>query len=170
MTDMLESGVQTTVVVRNMTKGVLVIASDPRRTQEVTFEGLNSPDGGDYQYMPREIIATPAFARQLALKTLVVVRGEDDPLVRAAVGRQSEAFWARAQTDKDEALSVLDHEPDNDFLAIPCIGPGPRAGAVCGTEVPVKAASKDSQPPLCGAHENLAERAVKRGSQPWAIE
>jgi hypothetical protein len=158
------------VVVRNMTKGVLVIASDPKRTAEVTFGAKGSPDGDDYQHMPEEILRTPAFAKQLAIGTLAVVEGEDSPLVRAAVQNQANAFWKRAAQDADDALSVLDHEPDNDYLAVPCIGPGARAGATCGTEVPVKAASAGVQPPLCDLHIGLAERAVKRGSQPWVIE
>jgi hypothetical protein len=158
------------VVVRNNTKGVLVIASDPKRTHEVTFGAKGSPDGEDYQHMPEEILRIPAFARQLAIGTLSVVEGEDNPLVTAAIKHQADGYWKRAKQDADEALSVLDHEPDGDYLAIPCIGPGTRAGATCGTEVPVKASAAGAQPPLCDAHAGLAERAVRRGSQPWVIE
>jgi hypothetical protein len=170
MTQMLEARPYQAVVVRNKTKGVLVIASDPKSTHEVTFAAMGDQGGEDYQHMPEEILRTPAFARQLAIGTLEVAEGGDNPLVEAAIKQQSGAFWQRAKQDDAEALSVLDHEPDNDYLAIPCIGPGPRPGATCGTEVPVKAASAGVQPPLCDVHIGLAERAVKRGSQPWAIE
>jgi hypothetical protein len=160
----------TSVICQNMTDSVLVIASDPRRTHEVTFEGKGSPAGGDYQHMPREIIATPAFARQIALGTLRVVQGEDDPLVASAMQSQSDAFWKRAEADKAAALGTLDEVADNDYTVLTCIGPGTRPDAPCGENIPVKAAEANAKPPLCSRHENLAEQCVRRGSNPWVLE
>lgn len=160
----------TTVVVQNMTDSVLVIASDPRRTHEVTFGGKGAQDGSDFQHMPPEIVRTPAFARQLSLKTLRVVQGEDDPLVVAALKHQSDAFWARAQQEKDAALSTLDEKADDDFVVVNCIGPGTRPDAPCGENIPVKAAEVHARPPLCSRHENLADKCLRRGNGPWIRE
>lgn len=170
MTELAIAPAPAAVICRNMTAGPLVIASNPRREHEVTFEGKGDLNGGDYQHMPPEILATPAFAKQIALGTLVVTQGTDNPAVKAALANQSDAFWKRAEADKSAALATLDHEPDKDFLAIPCIGPGTRQGATCGTEVPVKAAQAAATPPLCSAHTYLTDRCVKRGNNPWAIE
>jgi hypothetical protein len=160
----------TSVVCQNMTDSVLVIASDPRRTHEVTFEGKGSPDGGDYQHMPREIIATPAFARQIALGTLRVVQGEDDPLVQSAMSRQSDAFWKRAAADKAAAMDTLDEVADNDYVVVNCIGPGTRPDAPCGENLPRKAAEAQAAPPLCDRHAALEGKCTRRGTGPWVLE
>ena len=158
------------VVCQNMTDSVLVIASDPRRTHEVTFEGKGSPGGGDYQHMPREIIATPAFARQIALGTLRVVQGADDPLVASAMQSQSDAFWKRAEADRAAALGTLDEVADNDYVVVTCIGPGTRPDAPCGENLPRKAGEAEAAPPLCDRHTALADKCVRRGTGPWQLE
>jgi hypothetical protein len=160
----------TSVICQNMTDSVLVIASDPRRTHEVTFEGKGSPSGGDYQHMPREIIATPAFARQIALGTLRVVQGEDDPLVASAMQNQSDAFWKRAEADKAAALDTLDEVADNDYLVLQCIGPGTRPDAPCGENIPARAKEAAGIVPLCDRHANLKDKCVRRGDGPWVLE
>lgn len=160
----------TTIVCQNQTASVLVIASDPRRTHEVTFEGKGSPGGGDYQHMPREIVATPAFARQIALGTLKVIQGEDDPLVQSAMQRQSDAYWKRAEEDKAAALSTLDETADNDYLVVNCIGPGTRPDAPCGENITVKAADAGAKVPLCDRHAHLTDKCIRRGTGPWVLE
>jgi hypothetical protein len=159
-----------TIVCQNMTDSVLVIASDPRRTHEVAFEGRNSPSGGDYQHMPREIVATPAFARQIALGTLKVVEGAEDPLVQSAMQRQSDSYWKRAEKDAAAALETLDHVADNDYLVQSCFAPGTRAGAACGADIPVKASEAQVKPPLCDKHAHLTDRCIRRGTGPWQLE
>ena len=160
----------TTVVCQNMTASVLVIASDPRRTHEVTFEGKDSPTGGDFQHMPEEIIKTPAFRRQLALRTLRVVQGEDDPYVTQAMQYQSDAFWKRADEERAAALSTLDEVADNDYLVLQCIGPGTRPDAICGENIPAKAKEAAGIVPLCDRHQGLKDRCVRRGDGPWVLE
>jgi len=160
----------TTVIVQNQTDSVLVIASDPRRTHEVNFEAKGSPSGGDFQHMPPEIVRTPAFARQLSLGTLKVVQGEDDPVVKAALQHQSDAFWARAAQDKAAALDTLDEVADNDYLVVNCIGPGTRPDAPCGENIPRKKEQAEAAPPLCDRHAGLADKCVRRGTGPWVRE
>ena len=128
------------VVCRNMTRGVLVIASDPRRTHEVNFGAYDTSDGSDYQHMPPEIIRTPAFAKQIAIGTLVVIEGGEDPVA------------------------------DNDYVTIQCIGPGTRADAVCGENIPRKATEVMVTPPLCDRHQGLKDRCMRRGDGPWLLE
>lgn len=160
----------TAVVCRNQTAGVLVIASDPRRTHEVNFGPVDASDGSDYQHMPPEIIRTPAFAKQIAIGTLTVVQGEDDPVVRAAMSRQSDAYWKRADEEKARSLSVLDEVADNDFVVVNCIGPGTRPDAPCGENIPRKSADVMNAPPLCDRHSALKDRCVRRGDGPWILE
>ena len=160
----------TTVIVQNMTASVLVIASDPRRTHEVTFEGKGSPSGGDFQHIPPEIVRTPAFARQLSLGTLKVVQGEDDPAVKAALQHQSDAFWKRAEEDRAAALSTLDEVADNDYVVLQCVGPGTRPDAPCGENIPRKNAEAMARPPLCDRHIGLTDKCVRRGDGPWVLE
>jgi hypothetical protein len=161
---------QATVVVRNLTSSVLVIASDPKRTHEVNFEAKGAPDGGDYQHMPPEIIATPAFARQISLGTLEVVQGADSPVVQQAMRAQGSKFWAQQDKDRDAALATIDREPDRDFQVLKCVGPGTRAGSPCGTDIPLRVTELATAVPLCTAHEHLKDRAVRRGSGDWQIE
>lgn len=158
------------VVCRNMTRGVLVIASDPRRTHEVNFGAYDTSDGSDYQHMPPEIIRTPAFAKQIAIGTLVVIEGGEDPVVQAAMSRQSDAYWKRADDERAAALSTLDPVADNDYVTIQCIGPGTRADAVCGENIPRKATEVMVTPPLCDRHQGLKDRCMRRGDGPWLLE
>lgn len=160
----------TTVIVQNMTAGPLVIASDPKATHEVRFGGKGSSDGSDFQHMPPEIVRTPAFARQLSLGTLRVVQGDDDPVVRAALQNQSDAFWKRAADEARAARETLDEVADNDYLVIQCIGPGTRPGAPCGENIPVQAKEAAGKVPLCDRHGHLKDRCVRRGDGPWILE
>jgi hypothetical protein len=160
----------TTVVVQNMTNSVLVIASDPRRTHEVTFGGKGATDGSDFQHMPPEIVRTPAFARQLSLGTLRVVQGEDDPIVQAALRSQSDAFWKRSAEDRDAALATIDEKADDDYAVGTCIGPGTRPDRPCAQEIPYRVRDAESFIPLCDRHQHLKDQAVKRGSNPWVLE
>lgn len=160
----------TTVVCRNMTNGVLVIASDPRRTHEINFGAKGASDGSDYQHMPPEITRTPAFAKQIAIGTLIVVQGEEDPVIQAAMARQSDAYWKRADEERAQSLSVLDEVADNDFIVVNCIGPGTRPDAPCGENIPRKQAEAMAAPPLCDRHQGLKDRCLRRGDGPWIME
>ena len=157
------------VVCRNKMSGPTVIASDQRSTHEVIFGGAGDPEGKDVQYIPQEILQTPQFAAALAKGILEVVSGEDNEQVKAALQNQTDAFWNRAAKDNADALATLEAPADNDLIAIPCIGPGTREGAVCGETVPVRQREQGNQPPLCARHEALTERCVKRGTGPWEL-
>lgn len=161
----VDSGI---VVCRNLMDGPTVIASDQKSTHEVIFQGKGDPDGGDYQHMPAEIIKTPQFARAVSNGILEIDEGADSELVQNALRSQANAFRRRNQSQKTEAEASLERPQEGEILAVDCIGPGTRPGAHCGVQVPLK--TGDARPPLCSAHENLAERCVKRGSEPWKLE
>src|SRR5260370_42629710 len=156
-----------TVGCRNNMSGPTVIASDNRSTHEVVFSGKNDPDGKDFQDVPEEIVRTAQFKSAIRKKILTVVDDSGDPelqqILAEAQQHQSDAFWKRAQNDRDAALAVLEAPADNDLILIPCIGPGSREGAVCGEEVPVRQREAMQRPPLCSRHEALAEQCMRRG-------
>lgn len=163
-------GTPTHVICRNRMAGPTVISSDIKGTHEVVFQGRDDPGGEDYQILPEEILKTPQFSRAISKGILEVVQGEDDPIVAQALKRQTDAFWQRSQADAVAAREVLDAPQENDLIAVQCIGPGSRPGAVCGTDIPVRSREAQSSPPLCAAHESLKDRCVRRGDGPWTLE
>lgn len=168
--DVAVPGLEATVMCRNMMAGPTVIASDPKQTHEVIFGPRDDPQGEDVQPIPLELVKSPAFARALRQGILAVVSGENNPVVQAALSRQTDSFQKRMAADELRARESLDAPSDNDMLVVVCIGPGTREGATCEEQVPVRARDKDSRPPLCDRHQHLAELAVKRGTRPWALE
>ena len=159
-----------TVMCRNMMSGPTVIASDPKQTHEVIFGPKDDPQGEDIQPIPEALVKSPAFAKAIRQGILAVVAGEDNPVVQAALTRQTDAFQKRIQADNLKARESLDAPSQNDMLVVTCIGPGSREGTTCEEQIPVRAADAGSKPPLCSRHEHLTELAVKRGSQPWTLE
>lgn len=171
-TDIAEAApsVSAQVVCRNMMGGPTVIASDQKSTFEVVFGGKDSPDGSDYQVIPQEIVRTPQFSQAISKGILQVTQGTDNPVVRQAMQAQTDAFWKRAQADDVAAREVLDAPQDNDLIAVQCIGPGPRPGAVCGQDIPVRAREATAAPPLCPQHQSLKDQCLRRGDGPWTLE
>jgi hypothetical protein len=160
----------TQVVCRNRMGGPTVLASDNKSTHEVVFQGQNDPDGNDYQIVPEEIIRTPQFARAISQGILEVTEGTDDPIVKGALSRQTDAFWKRSNADREKAMEVLDEASDNDLIVVTCIGPGTRPGTACGADIPVRTREKYSAPWLCSMHQSLKDRCVRRGDGPWQLE
>lgn len=158
------------VMVQNMMGGPTVIAADAKRNYEMIFAGKDDPQGEDVQEVPEELLRTKQFRDALRKGILAVVQGEDHPVVVAAMARQTSAFQQRMAKENLAAREVLDAVSDHDITVVTCIGPGSREGAVCGDMVPVKEKDQNSRPPLCDRHMHLADFAVKRGTQPWALE
>lgn len=163
-------GLEATVMCRNMMAGPTVIASDPKQTHQVVFGPKEDPNGEDIQPIPAELVRSPAFAKAIRQGILSVVAGEDNPVIVAALARQTDAFQKRIKADELKARESLDAPSQNDMVVVTCIGPGSRDGQACEEQVAVRAAEAGSKPPLCSRHEYLAEMAVKRGSQPWVLE
>lgn len=159
------------VMVQNRTDTIVVLASDPKQTHEVIWGALGAQDGTDIQPVPEEIIRTPAFARSLAIGIIAVVDGgEGNDAVQAALKIQGDAYRKRLAQEKDASLAVLETEPDNDLVAVQCIGPGTRPDTRCEDTIPVRAREMNASPPLCTRHAILADRCVRRGNGPWTLE
>ena len=170
VTDVAVPGLEAAVMCRNMMAGPTVIASDPKQTHQVIFQGRDHPDGEDVQPIPAELLRTPQFVKALRQGILSVVSGEDNPVVQAALSKQSDAFHKRIAADELKAREVLDAPSEDDMIAVICIGPGTREGNTCEEQVPIRSREQGSRPPLCSRHQHLAELCVKRGTGPWMLE
>jgi len=164
------TAVATPVQCQNEMAGPTVISSDLKGTYEVTFAGKGDPSGGDVQPIPPEIIATVQFSKAVSLGILSVVEGADNPIVEAALAKQSDAFRKRVEQEQVTAREHLDAPQEDDLVAVACIGPGTRADTKCDEQIPIRAREVASRPPLCSRHESLADFAVKRGRNPWVLE
>ena len=158
------------VLCQNEMSGPTVISSDLKGTYEVTFAGKGDPSGGDVQPIPPEILATVQFSKAVSLNILSVVEGADNPIVAAALSKQSDAFRKRIEQEKVTATEYLDAPQEDDLVAVECIGPGTRPDTACGEMIPIRAREASSRPPLCSRHEALADQCVKRGRNPWVLE
>jgi hypothetical protein len=163
-------GMPVQVVCRNMMPGPTTISSDQKSTVEVVFGGKDDPEGTDYQIMPEEIVRTPQFSKAISHGILEVSQGREHPQVQTALQRQSDAFWRRSAAEETAARESLDAPQQNDLIAVSCIGPGPRPGAVCGTEIPIYAREAALNPPLCPQHSGLKGQCIRRGDGPWELE
>lgn len=159
-----------TVMCQNMMAGPTVIAADAKRNYEVIFQGQNDPNGEDIQPIPEYLLRTPAFKRAIRQGIFRVIEGEDNPIVQAAMSKQSDSFHKRIASDELKARESMDSKSANDMIVVTCIGPGTREGLVCDEQIPVRANEQGSRPPLCDRHQHLSDFAVKRGANPWQLE
>jgi hypothetical protein len=158
------------VMCQNQMSGPTVIAADAKRNYEIIFQGKGHPDGEDVQAIPEYLMHTIQFKNAIRKGILLVIEGEDHPVVVAAMRRQTDTFQKRLAADNLAAREVIDAAADNDIVIVNCIGPGSRDGAVCGEQVPLKDKDQASRPPLCDRHQHLADFCIKRGNQPWLLE
>lgn len=172
MTEMVFPGADAmaTVMCQNQMAGLTVIAADAKRNYEIIFQGRGDPQGEDVQSIPNHLLYTPQFQKAIRQGILKVIEGEDNPVVQAALAKQTDSFHQRMAADELRSRESIDQASDDDMLVVLCIGPGTRDGSACGDQIPVRARDQGSRPPLCDRHQHLAERCVKRGSQPWVLE
>jgi hypothetical protein len=158
------------VMCQNQMPGPTVIAADAKRNYETIFAGKDDPDGNDVQPIPESLLRTIAFQRALRQGVLLVIEGDDHPVVVQAMSRQTTSFRDRMTSQETAAREVIDKPSEDDILVVVCIGPGTRDGSACGEQVPVKSRDFAARPPLCGRHTQLSDRCVKRGDGPWVLE
>jgi hypothetical protein len=157
------------VMCQNQMAGPTVIAGDAKRNYEVVFGGKGDPDGNDVQPIPEALLRTIAFQRAISRGVLLVIEGDDHPVVQQALARANDSFAKRMKAQDTASREVLDSPAQDDIIVVNCIGPGSRKGAVCGDQVPLS--GKDSgKPPLCDRHKGLSGHCVKRGDGPWTLE
>lgn len=150
-----------TVVARNFMDGVTVLSSDIKGSVAVEFGAKNDPNGDDIQYIPEEILNTPAFKRALARGVLGVIEDQSDPDVTEALAKQVAAFQKRQRGAEDQVQETIDRPTNRDSISLFCVGPDSRGTGKCGEPVVVAANKKaDDEPPLCPRHKHLATQYV----------
>jgi hypothetical protein len=150
-----------TVVARNLMDGVTVLSSDIKGTTAVEFGAKDDPNGDDIQYIPEEVLNTPAFKRALARGVLGLIEDQSDPEVTDALAKQVAAFQRRQRGAEDQVQETIDRPTNRDAVSLFCVGPDNRGTGTCGEPVVVPANKKqDDEPPLCHRHRNLAAQYV----------
>lgn len=150
-----------TVVARNLMDGVTVLSSDIKGSTAVEFGAKDDPNGDDIQYIPEEVLNTPAFKRALARGVLGLIEDQSDPEVTEALAKQVAAFQRRQRGAEDQIQDTIDRPTNRDSISLFCVGPDNRGTGTCGEPVVVAANKrKDDAPPLCHRHKNLASQYV----------
>jgi hypothetical protein len=145
------------ITVRNLHKGPTLF-SDQNTNLMVEWQGAGDPQGEDVQQVPKSLINNMAFARSLRRGVLEVVEADEDVanLLAKQASQQDRLEAQRAE----QASASLDRSSDEQIQALPCMGPGERAGASCAVMVPINRDKLEQAPPLCARHANLAAQFV----------
>lgn len=148
------------VLVRNTQSGVTVLASDPKGTHFVEWQGANDPSGGDVQIVPQEVVDSVPFARAIQRGILVIENPEDNPEIVNALTKQNQAWRSRNEQALSDITSTIEQTTNNDVVSVPCVGPNTKGTGTCGVDVPVRDQDRNAKPPLCPQHEALASQYV----------
>ncbi len=145
---------------RNHQGGPTVLASDPKGTETVEWQGKGDPGGGDIQPVSEMMQALPQFNRILR-RGLIELVPEDSDLFQDADDKQQAHWDSRMNSSQEAGAAAIDHQANNDVIALPCVGPTSRPGETkCGADVTVKDAVKNERPPLCNLHIDLTSQYV----------
>lgn len=148
------------VVAQNFMDGITVLSSDVKGSVSVEFGAKGDPEGNDIQYVPSEVVESPAFKRCLARGVLGLIEDDSDPEVVEALGRQVEAFQRRQRGAQADVEATIEKPTSRDSISVFCVGPDSRGTGICGEPVAVPEAKKDQEPPLCTRHKALAAQYV----------
>lgn len=149
-----------TVVAQNFMDGITVLSSDIKGSVTVEFGAKGDPDGNDVQYIPVEIVESPAFKRALARGVFGLIEDDSDPEAISALSKQVEAFQRRQRGAQDEIQATIERPTSRDSISIFCVGPDSRGTGNCGEPVAVPESKVDTEPPLCSRHKALAPQYV----------
>lgn len=153
----------TLIEVRNRATG-LVIFTDQHENVQVTWQAAGDPSGEDVQMLSGNVLNNPDFRRVVSNGVLELV----DPEVAAQAHIAKRKAFEGRQAAGAAAVAEVVHVPeDHDFVGLPCIGPGTRAGASCDTLVTMVAADADSTPPLCDRHQRLRNDYERTDDGTW---
>lgn len=147
--------VKTPVLARNTEPGPLVMSSDPKGSDFTEWAGANDPNGNDVQPVPEGLLGHVQFMRCVQRGILVIENEEDNPEVVATLAKQNAAWAARRAQAQQNAEASIDHQANNDLIAVQCVGPGAR-GSQCDNTISVKEKVANDKPPLCPTHADLA--------------
>lgn len=145
------------ITVRNVHKGPTLF-SDQNLNLLVEWQGAGDPQGEDVQQVPKSLINNMAFARSLRRGVLEVVEADEDVanLLAKQVSQQERLDAQRAE----QLAATLERSTNDQIQALPCMGPGERAGTSCGVMVPMTREQLEQGPPLCARHAHLASQFV----------
>ncbi len=146
---------QSLMAVRNAKSGPTVFTDLPNGVT-IRWEGAGDPSGGDWQHVPEGYVNHPSFADMIRKGVLVVGTAEE------AAGAVAVQTAATPGSDLAAQAAASIHRPEvNDFVVIPCIGPGATpTSPACSKDVPVRQSQVGKQAPLCDAHSHLVNEYV----------
>jgi hypothetical protein len=154
------------VLIQN-TLGGPTVFSNPKSGEQVNWAGAGDPDGLDVQSVPISFLSDASFQRNLSNGTFSVYAAPDEILeaIDALISgphaqRQAQSRRDQAQHSKDALAAIIVDPTTDDLVAHSCIGPGTRAGALCGTGVPIRRSESDTTAPLCAKHKHLARYCI----------
>lgn len=150
------------VQIRNLQPGPTVFQDDEHNVQ-VVWEGAGDPSGGDIQQVAESLLHHPQIDRMLRIGVLAKSNQQD----AAEAFHKQEADRATAKQTSDlMAGALIEATTSKDILGLSCVGPGPRAGAMCAQQVILVANQVDTVPPLCPRHLHLAQ-SFRRSGTTW---
>jgi len=134
-------------------------AIGPFGRQEFIWGPFNDPAGNDLVEVPDWLLENGKFREALRKGVYSI---EVDSSVAAEQLQFQSDFHQKRQAAADAAvISTIDTSTNRDMIAIPCIGPGARAGVACGINLIVAAKAKDDTVPLCDTHAHLRNHLVQ---------
>ncbi len=145
------------MTVRNCKPGPTLF-SDQNSNMMIEWQGAGDPQGGDIQQVPRALINNMAFAKSLRKGVLEVIEADDE--IANLLSTQAAQQRALDAKREQETLSRMDEGMGTDMVGYPCLGPGERAGVLCGVMVPMSRDQLEQRPPLCAKHAHLASNFV----------
>jgi hypothetical protein len=142
------------MLVRNTQRGSAIFRDQPSDVT-IRWEGAGDPAGQDWQYVPSHYLNHPQFSTMVR-KGVFVLGSESD----AAGSLEAQDTTQSGSNLAAQAAAAFERPEINDFLQVPCVGPGSRPGHACGTPVPQRQAEAGKVPPLCHTHAALSTNYV----------
>jgi hypothetical protein len=143
-----------TVLVRNQMKGMTVLSTDPSGKDEVRWDALGDPHGGDVQIVTEHMSQSPNFMRAVSRGVLKIEDADANPGLLTSLDQQSAHWRDQQQQVEEEALGSIDRESNDAILPVKCVGPE------CQAELTVRESALAKAPPLCDGHQQLASQFV----------
>ena len=157
---------QAPVLMRNTQAGPTVFRDDTSET-DVTWLGAGDPMGRDVQAVPVKYLENVNFIRILSAGILEIEEASED--IREALRGQLQSpamrhqakLWSQQHGEAAQAsVDRIERTSNNDYVTVPCIGPGSRGSGECGEPVAVRETAKDERPALCPSHVVLEPQYV----------
>lgn len=138
----------------------------PYNQRPFVWRPLGDPGGEDVQVLPDDLRTDTSIVKAVKLGNLEFI--DDESEIDAAYDKQRTSAQDRASAQAQTIQSHIDtRNTDQEILGLTCVGPGIRSGMVCDQSVLVLAKNAGAQPPLCTAHEALADQYVRTATGQW---